>query len=111
MPIEGRAASVQERVTGMTINEVGSSIKMQSNSELQGESLPRFVRVKKVIKEAFIEFDFAVGDPELYVELILPVAAFEIFCLRNNVIHMSEEQSEAVDRDMKKWRYGKTTKE
>lgn len=73
----------------------------------QEKPLQRFIRVKKIIRDKFVEFDFAVGDPGLYVELILPKAAFETFCQRNNVTVMSAEQAEAVDQDMEKWRYGK----
>jgi phenol/toluene 2-monooxygenase (NADH) P0/A0 len=69
-------------------------------------ALPCYVRVKKIIREQFVEFDFAVGDPSLYVELILPQKAFEEFCTHNRVIHMTDEQAGDVDKDMKKWRYG-----
>ena len=50
--------------------------------------LTRYVRVRQVVNDKFIEFDFAIGDPSLYVELVLPKAAA------------------AVDADMEKWRYG-----
>lgn len=32
-----------------------------------------------------VEFLFAVGDPELCVELVMPQAAFDDFCARNRV--------------------------
>jgi hypothetical protein len=44
--------------------------------------------------------------PSLYVELVLPKGAFDIFCERNGVVFMSEEEAAAVDADMEKWRYG-----
>ena len=75
------------------------------------DPLRRFVRIKKTIRDKFVEFDFAVGDPGLYVELILPTAAFEVFCQRNKVTFMSDEQALAVARDMEKWRYGESAKE
>jgi phenol hydroxylase P0 protein len=40
----------------------------------------RFVRITQVRPDGFIEFDFAAGEPELSVELILPAAAFHEFC-------------------------------
>jgi phenol hydroxylase P0 protein len=76
----------------------------------EAKPLQGFVRVKRIIKDKFVEFDFAVGDPGLYVELILPKSAFDAFCEHNNVIHMSQEQADAVDKDMEKWRYGKSGK-
>ena len=40
----------------------------------------RYVRLTQVRADGLIEFDFAVGDPALAVELILPAAAFREFC-------------------------------
>ncbi|NCF17506.1 MAG: phenol hydroxylase [Haliea sp.] len=68
--------------------------------------LTRYVRVRQVVNDKFIEFDFAIGDPSLYVELVLPKAAFDAFCRHNQVVMMTEEQAAAVDADMEKWRYG-----
>ena len=68
--------------------------------------LPRYVRIRDVIDDRFIEFDFAIGEPGLYVELVLPREAFESFCRHNNVTLMTEEQAAAIDADMEKWRYG-----
>jgi len=70
------------------------------------EQLTRYVRVRRVVDDKFIEFDFAIGDPSLYVELVLPRAAFDAFCRHNQVVMMTEEQAAAVDADMEKWRYG-----
>nr|WP_298415050.1 phenol hydroxylase subunit [uncultured Halomonas sp.] len=68
-------------------------------------SLRCFVR-ERSRNERFVEFDFAIEDPELFVELILPPQAFEEFCSRNAVIFMSEEEGREVDKQMEKWRYG-----
>ena len=73
------------------------------------DDLTRYVRIRKVIDDKFVEFDFAIGDPSLYVELVLPTAAFNQFCKHNNVTLMTEEQAAAVDADMEKWRYGDDT--
>jgi phenol hydroxylase P0 protein len=69
--------------------------------------LTRYVRVRRVINDRFVEFDFAIDDPSLYVEMILPKSAFDAFCQHNKVVMMSDEQAAAVDADMEKWRYGK----
>lgn len=71
--------------------------------------LKKYVRVKRVINDQFVEFDFAIGDPEIFVELVLPKAAFSTFCEQNNTITMSDAQGEEIDREMEKWRYGKDT--
>lgn len=68
--------------------------------------LTRYVRIRGEVGGKFIEFDFAIGDPTLYVELVLPKAAFTAFCHHNKVVMMSDEQARRVDADMAKWRYG-----
>lgn len=45
----------------------------------------KFVRVNELRADGFIEFDFAIGEPELFVEMILPAAAFDEFCAANKV--------------------------
>jgi len=44
----------------------------------------RFVRITGE-RRGCVEFDFAIGWPELSVELVLPRAAFDDFCRRNAV--------------------------
>lgn len=46
----------------------------------------RYVRVCAQRPDGFVEFEFAIGDPALCVELLLPQAAFHEFCLANEVI-------------------------
>ncbi|MNG76575.1 Phenol hydroxylase subunit [compost metagenome] len=70
------------------------------------EQMPRFVRVRSEPDATFVEFDFAIGHPDLFVELVLPRAAFTVFCERNRVRHMDAAMAAAVDADMAKWRYG-----
>lgn len=78
----------------------------QGDDTVPFTALKRYVRVRQVVDDRFIEFDFAIGDPSLYVELVLPRPAFEVFCQHNRVEMMTEEQAAAVDADMEKWRYG-----
>lgn len=67
---------------------------------------PCFVRVRDRRADGFIEFDFAIGDPDLTVELILPAAAFEEFCATHRVRHLTADEEAHVDADQAKWRYG-----
>jgi phenol hydroxylase P0 protein len=83
----------------------------QKNRTADPESTPlpeltRYVRIRREVGGKFIEFDFAIGDPTLYVELVLPKAAFTSFCHHNKVVMMSDKQAGRVDADMAKWRYG-----
>jgi phenol/toluene 2-monooxygenase (NADH) P0/A0 len=47
----------------------------------------RFVRLRGERANGLIEFDFAIGEPEVFVELILDRAAFKEFCTTQQV-HM-----------------------
>lgn len=50
----------------------------------------RFVKVTGINARGFVEFEFSVGQPELCVELMLPLAAFEAFCVEQNVARLGE---------------------
>lgn len=73
------------------------------------ERLVKYVRVRSESGARFVEFDFAIGDPNLFVELIMPPATFDDFCQKNDVVYMTDEQMKAVDAEMEKWRYGEDT--
>lgn len=45
----------------------------------------RFVRVRGERGNGFVEFEFAIGEPELFVEMVLNRAAFAEFCADNRV--------------------------
>jgi phenol hydroxylase P0 protein len=45
----------------------------------------RFVRVSDQRANGFIEFEFAIGEPDVFVELILSRQAFDEFCAANAV--------------------------
>lgn len=64
------------------------------------------VRVSQTRPDGFVEFDFSLGDPSLYVELILPRRAFEEFCESNEVRFLSAAEAAAVEGDRRKWREG-----
>jgi len=66
----------------------------------------RYVRVTKVLHDKYVEFEFAIGDPTINVELVLPFEHFRKFCEDNNAQHLSAEQEAAVDYDKLKWRSG-----
>jgi len=67
----------------------------------------KFVRVTRIRDDRLVEFDFAIGEPGIYVELVLPFDAFGKFCAANDVHHLTPEEAAAVDYDRMKWRYGR----
>lgn len=40
----------------------------------------RYVRIVSTRADGMVEFEFAVGEPQLFVEMLLPQAEFEQFC-------------------------------
>lgn len=73
------------------------------------KALTKYIRVRTQPDARFVEFDFAINDPELFVELVMPREAFESFCATNQVVMMTQEQTDAIDAEMDKWRYGEET--
>ena len=53
-----------------------------------------------------MEFQFSIGDPDLFLEMTLPPDAFEEFCRDNQVRHLDEAQAAIVDQHERRWRYG-----
>lgn len=59
----------------------------------------RFVRVVETRANGMVEFEFAVGEPEMAVELILPKPAFDEFCKSNRVEFLTDARTVAIDAD------------
>lgn len=65
-----------------------------------------WVRVRRERPDGFVEFDFAIGDPDLSVDLILPRPAFDEFCAVNRVRLIDDAQARRLDEEQARWRYG-----
>jgi phenol hydroxylase P0 protein len=63
----------------------------------------RFVRLTRVRPDGFVEFEFAIGDPDLAVELILPLDAYHHFCRQHDVRHVTPLQGAAIDSARARW--------
>ena len=69
----------------------GMSARPLAPSAAQPAALPavdttqRFVRLIEERPDGLVAFEFAIGWPELAVELLLPVPAFAAFCSANRV--------------------------
>lgn len=71
------------------------------------DDAPRhYVRVTRADHRGYTEFQFAIGDPHLYLEMTLPPAAFAEFCARHDVVHLTPEQALAVDLAAPRWQGG-----
>ena len=45
----------------------------------------RFIRIVQEHDNGMVEFEFAVGEPELFVEMVMPRAQFDEFCAMQGV--------------------------
>ena len=91
-------------VRAFASNQLGTG--EMKDPEIPFDQLTRYVRVRSEPDARFVEFDFAIGHPELFVELVLPQAAFATFCQCQRVVQMDAAMCQAVDEDAAKWRYG-----
>jgi phenol hydroxylase P0 protein len=57
----------------------------------------KFVRVLGTLPNGLIEFEFAVGEPEMAVELVMPRAAFDEFCASNQVEFIANPAAAPTD--------------
>ncbi|WP_198531162.1 phenol hydroxylase subunit [Thauera phenolivorans] len=71
----------------------------------------RFVRVTGERAGGFVEFDFAIGEPEIFAELILARDAFAEFCATNAVEFLAATETNAGEGtpDDFNWRLGDAT--
>lgn len=73
-----------------------------------GDQGPRhFVRVTCADHRGFVEFQFSIDDPALYLEMTLPPAAFAEFCSHHGALHLSTDQADAVDIAARRWQLGR----
>ena len=83
-----------------------TAVREPDDAESDFDPSKRFVRITGIHNNNLIEFDFSIGEPELYIELVLPFQAFQDFCAHNKVAHLTPEEAARVDYDRMKWRYG-----
>ena len=58
----------------------------------------RFVRFIEKRDDGFVEFEFAVGEPEIFAEMILKAEDYEIFCKEQGVV-MIDQNTNPIDED------------
>lgn len=56
-----------------------------------------FVRLVARRPDGFVELELAVGEPALFVELILPPAAFDELCARASVTRLPDAAEHRLD--------------
>lgn len=59
----------------------------------------RYVRFRELRDDGYVSFAFAIGDPELMVELILPLPDYQAFCREQRVIYLTRDPAAALDHE------------
>lgn len=67
---------------------------LQTPANQASDPCRKFVRVTGLNPRGFVEFEFAIGGPEMFVELTLPIDAFDAFCTTQNVVRLDDSGSD-----------------
>lgn len=81
----------------------------KSGSKTSFDPAATFVRVVQVRDDGFVELEFGVGEPGLFVEMILPQSAFDDFCAANNATVLGPQGPEPERNDWE-WRLRDATR-
>ena len=65
-----------------------------------------WVRVTNADHNGYVEYQFSLGDPAIYLEMTLPPKAFEEFCAVQRVKRLNDVEATVVDALDNQWRYG-----
>ena len=66
--------------------QLAEEARMQADPTPEFDPTRRYIRIVELRPNGMVEFEFAVGEPELFVEMILPQEAFDDFCAREGVV-------------------------
>ena len=69
----------------------------------------KFVLIRDRRKDGFVEFDFAIGEPEIFVEMILTQQAFDEFCQENQVQIITEADLGDIVTAEQAWRLSESS--
>jgi len=73
------------------------------------DSKRRFVRKLRERANGFVEFEFAIGEPEIFVELILPREDFQAFCISNKAEILPGKSPDGMPPSDWDWRLADAT--
>ena len=82
-------------------------IPQAPDSEPEFDVTRQYIRFRELGSNGYVLFDFAIGDPELSVELSMPLAAYQAFCRERDVTYLTSEQIETIEFERSKWQYGR----
>lgn len=76
---------ISTSLQGFVVDQNREVLQMETDKPAIDVNL-RFVRVIERRADGLIEFEFAIGEPDLCVEMLMPVDAFDAFCSDNEAI-------------------------
>lgn len=118
LPVAGTAGSLAGdpgRVRSREAGEYSASCCRPKESGSGGSDMPftrepsapddgfdtrrRYVRITRRRPDGFVEFEFALGEPGISIDMVLGCAAFEEFCANNRVVPLDPEAEDSTRRD------------
>jgi phenol hydroxylase P0 protein len=63
----------------------------------------KFIRIIQTHRNGMVEFEFAVGEPGLFVELLMPRAQFDDFCALHGVTPTQGRLAAAPEPEAQEW--------
>ena len=69
----------------------------------------KYVRIVERRPDGMVEFEFSISDPSIYVEMLLPEAAYEDFCRTNRVILIEGTRPETEEDSDWNWNLHEAT--
>jgi phenol/toluene 2-monooxygenase (NADH) P0/A0 len=98
---EWREISIQWR---RELSSVSNIREIDSHRSGRAKGSPQcYVRITNRERKGFVEFNFSIGDPTLFLEMILTVRAFDEFCKTNKAQFLTPDQEQMVDRHEAVW--------
>jgi len=69
----------------------------------------KYVRLVERRGDGMVEFEFSISDPSIYVEMLLPEAAYEDFCRSNRVILLEGSRPDTEEDSDWNWNLREAT--
>jgi phenol hydroxylase P0 protein len=85
--------------------------KEHQSGEAEFDPTRKYVRVRKFRSDGFVELEFAIGDPDMFVEMILPRSALAGFCADNDAILLEPAAPAPVDSAGEHWTLADATQQ
>ncbi len=96
--VTGKQGNPRMAVASPTVSKLPVRTTIAAGAQAQ-----RYVRVTNADHRGYVEFQFSIGDPALFLDMTLPPAAFAEFCATHRARHLSAAVAAMVDASEARW--------